>query len=169
MTTIRPEARGDAEAIRRVLEAAFPTPAEARLVDLLRRAGRLSASMVAEVDGRIVGHVAFSPVSTESEPAAIGAGLAPLAVLESHRRQGIAARLVDAGLIACRSLGFGWVVVLGDPSYYSRFGFRPAPAFGLSDEYEGGDAFQILELPPGALPKNAGLVRYAPEFASLGD
>lgn len=167
MTTIRPEAHGDAEAIRRVLETAFPTPAEARLVDLLRRAGRLSASMVAEVDDRIIGHVAFSPVSTDA--GAIGAGLAPLAVSEDHHRQGIAARLVDAGLAACRSLGFGWVVVLGDPSYYSRFGFRPAPSLGLSDEYDGGDAFQILELTPGALPKNAGLVRYAPEFASLGD
>lgn len=167
MTMISPEEPGDAGAIRRVLATSFPTPAEARLVALLREAGRLSASLIAEVDGQIVGHIAFSPVSTES--GATGAGLAPLAVLESHRRQGIAARLVDAGLIACRSLGLGWVVVLGDPSYYARFGFRPARAFGLSDEYGGGDAFQALELIPGALPKDAGLVRYAPEFASMED
>jgi len=167
MMTIRPEGSDDVEAIQSVVEAAFPTAAEAKLVDLLRRAGRLSASMVAEVDGLAVGHVAFSPVSTES--GAIGAGLAPLAVLEDHRRQGIAARLVDAGLAACRSLGFGWVVVLGEPAYYGRFGFRPTREFGLSDEYGGGDAFQVLELTPGALPHGAGLVRYAPEFASLED
>ena len=64
--------------------------------------------------------------------------------------------------------GFGWVVVLGEPEYYSRFGFRPASAFGLSDEYGGGPAFQAVELVAGALPVGAGLVRYAPEFASLG-
>ncbi len=165
MMTIRPERPDDVEAIQAVVEQAFPTPQEARLVDLLREAGRLSASLVAEVDGRVVGHVAFSPVSTGS--GAVGAGLAPLAVLETHRRRGLAARLVEAGLAACRSAGFGWVVVLGEPAYYARFGFRSAREAGLTDEYGGGDAFQVLELAPGALPKGAGLVRYAPEFASL--
>lgn len=165
MTTIRPERPDDVEPIRAVVGEAFPTLQEARLVDLLREAGRLSASLVAEVDGRIVGHVAFSPVSTDS--GAVGAGLGPLAVLEEHRRRGIAARLVEAGLTACRSLGFGWAVVLGEPAYYARFGFRPAREVGLTDEYGGGDAFQVLELSPGALPAGAGLVRYAPEFASL--
>lgn len=166
MVVIRAERTNDEEAIRRALEAAFPTPAEARLVALLRAAGRLSASLVAEVDGRVVGHVAFSPVSTDS--GATGAGLAPLAVLEEHRGRGVAARLVEAGLAACRSAGFGWAVVLGEPSYYARFGFRPAGAFGLADEYGGGDAFGVLELIPGALPRGAGVVHYAPEFASLG-
>jgi putative acetyltransferase len=99
---------------------------------------------------------------------AIGAGLAPLAVIESHRRQGIAAELVRAGLEACREAGFGWCVVLGEPAYYGRFGFRAAPEFGLSDEYGGGESFQVIELIPNALPVNAGLVRYAPEFKSLG-
>jgi putative acetyltransferase len=97
-----------------------------------------------------------------------GAGLAPVAVTESHRRQGIAAELVRAGLDACRATGFGWVVVLGKPAYYSRFGFRSASEFGLYDEYGGGPAFQCIELVPGAMPVGAGLVRYAPEFASLG-
>jgi len=166
MTTIRQERSDDVEAIRAVVEGAFPTPMEARLVELLREAGRLSVSLVAEVDERMVGHVAFSPVSTDS--GAMGAGLAPLTVLEAHRRRGIAARLVEAGLDACRSAGFDWVVVLGDPSYYARFGFGPAGEAGLFDEYGGGDAFQVLELTPGALPTGEGLVRYAPEFASLG-
>ena len=145
----------------------FVTPAEARLVRLLRDAGRLTASLVAEVDGEVVGHVAFSPVSTAS--GAEGAGLAPIAVLPSHRRRGIGAKLVEAGLTASRAAGFGWVVVLGEPAYYSRFGFRPAGGFGLSDAYGGGDAFQAMELIPGALPVGAGLVRYPPEFKSLED
>ncbi len=135
-------------------------------MDLLREAGRLSASLVAEVDGRVVGHVAFSPVTVEAR--SVGAGLAPLAILPTHRRRGVGAALVAAGLDACRSAGFGWAVVLGEPDYYGRFGFRPASASGLSDEYGGGDAFQVVELTPGSLPAGAGLVSYAPEFASLG-
>jgi putative acetyltransferase len=167
MTTVRPEQTGDVDAIYAIHAASFPGVDEARLVDLLREGGQLSVSLVAEVEGAVVGHVGFSPVTVAS--GAIGAGLAPLAVVESHRRRGVAAELVRAGLVACSTAGFGWVVVLGEPEYYGRFGFRAAADFGLSDEYGGGAAFQALELAPGALPIGAGLVRYAPEFASLGE
>jgi len=167
MTMIRPERPGDEPAIRAVHVASFPTEAEARLVDLLRSAGRLSLSLVAEVDGAIVGHVAFSPVTTTS--GATGAGLAPLAVSPSHQRRGVGGMLIEEGLAACRTAGFGWAVVLGEPHYYGRFGFHPAPGVGLADEYGGGDAFQVVELVPGALPVGAGLVRYAAEFASLDE
>ncbi|QEL15243.1 GNAT family N-acetyltransferase [Limnoglobus roseus] len=166
MAEVRFERPGDAAAIYAVHSGSFPIDGEARLVDLLRDAGRLSVSLVAEAGGTIVGHVAFSPVTTAT--GATGAGLAPLAVVEGHRRRGVAAELVRAGLEACRDAGFGWAVVLGEPAYYGRFGFRPAPDFGLSDEYGGGPAFQAIELLPGSLPTGAGLVRYAPEFASLG-
>ena len=165
MARIRPEQPGDVSAIYAVHAASFPTLGEAGLVDLLRTAGRLSVSLVAEVRETVVGHVAFSPVTVAS--GAIGAGLGPIAVVDSQRRQGIAAELVRVGLPACRETGFGWVVVLGDPAYYCRFGFRPAAEFRLSDEYDGGSAFQAMELLPNALPADAGLVRYAPEFASL--
>jgi len=167
MATVRPERPGDVAAIYAVHAASFPGVDEARLVDLLRDAGRLSVSLVAEVDGAVVGHVGFSPVTVAS--GAIGAGLAPLAVIEAHRRQGVAAELVRAGLAASGVAGFGWAVVLGDPEYYGRFGFQAAADVGLSDEYGGGAAFQAMELAPGALPVGAGLVRYAPEFASLGE
>jgi putative acetyltransferase len=166
VTVIRPEQSGDAASIHAVHVSSFPTDAEARLVELLRAAGRLSVSLVAEVGGSVVGHVAFSPVTAAS--GTVGAGLAPVAVVESHRRQGVAADLVRIGLQACREAGFGWAVVLGEPEYYGRFGFRPASEYGLSDEYGGGSAFQGIELAPGALPVGEGLVRYAPEFASLG-
>jgi putative acetyltransferase len=165
MVSVHPERPGDAAAVHAVHAASFPTDLEARLVDLLRAAGRLRVSLVAEVDGAIVGHIAFSPVTAAS--GAVGAGLAPVAVAAPHRRQGIAAALVQAGLEACRAAGFGWAVVLGEPAYYSRFGFRPADEFGLADEYGGGPAFQAIELVPGAMPVGAGLVRYAPEFATV--
>lgn len=160
--TIRSESPEDTAAIHAVNASSFPTSAEADLVDRLRTAGRLVVSLVAEVDGQIVGHVGFSPVSADG--AAGGAGLAPVAVVDAQRRRGIAAGLIRAGLVACGDAGFTWCVVLGEPSYYQRFGFRPAPAYGLSEPYGGGDAFQVLELQPNALPVNAGLVRYAPEF-----
>ena len=166
MVTIRPERPEDAAGVYAVHAAGFPTEDEARLVDELRAAGRLSASLVAEVGGVVVGHVGFSPVTAGT--AAPGAGLAPVAVLAEYRRRGIAADLIRAGLDACRAAGFGWAVVLGEPAYYGRFGFRSAALVGLSDEYNGGPAFQATELLPGALPVGAGLVRYAPEFAAFG-
>jgi len=165
MFSIRPERPDDALAIRAIHITSFPTDVEARLVDLLREAGNLSISLVAEIHGDVIGHVAFSPVRVAS--GRVGAGLAPVAVLPSHRRQGVAALLVHAGLAECRSAGLRWAVVLGDPAYYSRFGFEPAPGFGLSDEYGGGTAFQVIALVAGGVPSGNGLVRYAPQFGTL--
>jgi len=86
---IRSEQHTDLEPIRLVHLANFPTPIEARLVDHLRQSGHLLVSLVAEAAGGIVGHVAFSPVHVKSGK--VGVGLAPVSVVESHRRQGIAA------------------------------------------------------------------------------
>jgi putative acetyltransferase len=169
MVTIRPEHDGDAAAIRRVHRAAFPTAAEARLVDRLRAAGHARVSRVAESDGRVVGHILFSPVTIDgSRDGGEGLGLAPLAVAPPHQRRGIGAALVRDGLAACRHAGRPFVVVLGDPAYYARFGFARAAAAGLDNEYGADEAFMVLELRPGALPAAGGLVRYAPAFAELG-
>ncbi|MGP1347151.1 MAG: GNAT family N-acetyltransferase [Phycisphaerales bacterium] len=167
--TIHHERPEHIDAIRAAITACFPTPGEARLVDALRSAGRLSISMVAiDTAGRVVGHIAFSPVTLAGdEDAPAGVGLAPLSVVESHRRRGLGAALASAGLRACRDAGWGWCVVLGEPGYYARFGFAPAARSGLTSEYDAGDAFQTLELTPGALPAGAGLVRYAPEFSEV--
>ena len=162
---IRPERPGDASAVRVVLEAAFPTPTEARLVELLRERDRVSVALVAEVDGKVVGHILFSPVSIElSEGRVEGAGLAPMAVLPAYQRQGVGTRLIEEGLPACRSAGFPFVVVLGDPDYYLRFGFLRASAFGLRNEYGVDAEFMVQELQPGGLPAGGGLVKYATEF-----
>jgi putative acetyltransferase len=92
MHTIRPEQPADAAAIRELLAAAFPTPAEARLVDALRASGNLLVSLVAESVGHVVGHIAFSPVTIGDGPDQVqGAGMAPLAVVADRRRQGSAA------------------------------------------------------------------------------
>jgi putative acetyltransferase len=163
---IRPEEASDVAAIYAVHASAFPTDAEARLVDTLRAAGRLSVTLVAEDGGRIVGHVAFSPVSLAG--AAAGLGLAPLAVTPDRQRTGIGGRLVRAGLAAAANAGAQFVVLLGHPGYYPRFGFRRAAEVGLGNEYGADEAFMVLELRSGSLPAAGGLVRYGPEFAAWG-
>lgn len=163
MPEIRPETAADRVAIHALVAACFPSDAEARLIDALRAAGRLSLSLVAEDAGGILGHIGFSPMTG----LAGGLGLAPLAVHAAHRRRGIGARLTREGLAGCARLGARFVVVLGDPAYYGRFGFMPASRWGLIGEYGGGDAFQALELIPGAITPGTGLIRYAPEFAAL--
>ncbi len=162
---LRAEREGEAAAIHALLQACFPTSTEADLVTALRASGRLALSWVAGADEGIVGHIGFSPVRTTAGQK--GLGLAPLGVAPKQRRQGIGSQLVRAGLAAAQEAGCRWVVVLGDPGYYSRFGFQPARACGLSDAYGSGEAFQLLVLEPGGLPAGGGRVHYAPEFAQF--
>jgi putative acetyltransferase len=164
----RLELPGDIAAIQAVNRAAFSTDAEARLVDALRASGRLIVSLVADDAGQIVGHVAFSPVTlSAAHPAADGIGLAPLAVVPAHQRLGIGSRLVCEGLAACAGAGFAFVVVLGDPGYYSRFGFVRARDHSLDNEYGVDEEFMVLALRPGGIPTAQGVVHYAPEFAQV--
>ncbi|HUE73876.1 MAG TPA: N-acetyltransferase [Pirellulaceae bacterium] len=164
MITIRPECSDDAAAIHAVHVAAFPAEDVARLVDALRAAGHARISLVAEIEGQIVGHVVFSPVTVDgSSSGREGPGLAPVAVLPGHQRRGIGSALIREGLAISRQHGYGFVVLLGHPEYYPRFGFRRGSDFGLANEYGADEAFMVLELVPGSLPPG-GLVRYGPEF-----
>jgi HAD superfamily hydrolase (TIGR01509 family) len=166
---LRPEIPGDLPGVRSVNEQTFPTPAESNLVDLCRQRDRVTLSMVAILGGHVVGHGLFTPVTLEpSWDGRLAVGLGPLAVLPEFQRTGIGSRLVRAGLDRLRGLEAGFVVVLGAPAYYSRFGFQPGHALGLSSDYGDGDEFQVLELHPGLLAGMQGRVRYAPEFAELG-
>ena len=160
---VRPETPADVPSVRAVHRAAFPSPLESRLVDALRAAGKATLSLVAEEDARVVGHVLFSPVSVEGT-AARGVGLAPLAVLPGHQRGGHGSTLVREGLTRTAALGYDFVVLLGEPDYYRRFGFVPASRFGLRNEYGVDAPFMAYALRPGGLDRIAGLVRYAPEF-----
>lgn len=163
---IRRETPADVAAIRRVNEAAFGQPDEARLVDALREQATPFLSLVAEEEGRIVGHICFTPVEVGE---AVILGLAPMAVVPERQNQGIGSRLVEAGLEECRRAGFGAVVVLGHPDYYPRFGFAPAAPRGLRSEYDVPDpVFMLLELVPGAAAGLEGVARYHPAFRALG-
>src|SRR5262245_54267184 len=113
---IRPECSDDVGAIYAVHASAFPTEEEAKLVDRLRAANHLSVSFVAEHDGQVVGHIAFSPVLLKNTPG--GLGLAPMGVMLEYQRRGIGDSLVRKGLEAAVKVGAEFVVVLGHPTYY---------------------------------------------------
>lgn len=166
---VRPERLAERAAIRQVNTLAFGRPNEAALVDALRKRGRPYLSLVAIEDGRIVGHIFFSPVILESEGGTFPIfGLAPMAVLPECQRRGIGSRLVWRGLEECARIGQTVVVVLGHPGFYPRFGFVPASRKGLYCEYAvPDDAFMAAELLPGALQGRTGLVRYLPEFSEV--
>jgi putative acetyltransferase len=162
---IRAERTGDGDSIAALVEAAFGRPAEAALVAALRQAHALDVSLVAEQDGVLVGHVALSPVSVQGAFMPGVLGLAPLAVHPDRQRRGIGTRLVEAALAAARKGGGKLVVVLGDPAYYRRLGFRPAKDIGLTCPWPAaGAAFQALIL---ASPWPRGLVRYHAAFDAL--
>ncbi|MET1533034.1 MULTISPECIES: GNAT family N-acetyltransferase [Burkholderia] len=168
VVTLRDARASEADAIGRVIRAAFAGEPqggafEQRIVDTLRADGALSVSLVAECDGRIVGHVAFSPVAIGGEPAGSQQwyGLAPLAVRPDCQRQSIGAGLVRTGLDALRRLGARGCVVLGEPAYYTRFGFEPHGDIvfpGVPAEY-----FLALSFDESA-PLPAGDVRYHDVF-----
>ena len=166
---IRPETPDDIPAIREVNKRAFGAPAEAHLVDRLRAADKAVVSLVAERDGRVVGHILFSPVSVTNAPPALRAvGLAPMSVLPEFQQMGIGSGLVRDGLSACQQAGYDIVVVLGHINYYPRFGFSRARDHGLENEYQAEDGFMVLELKEGVLQTIGGLVRFAPEFRESG-
>jgi putative acetyltransferase len=164
MIAIRPEQDGDAGEIRTILESAFGGTDEANLVEALRASGNLTISLVAAEADRLVGHLAFSPVTIDGRPG--GLGLAPLAVRPEFQRTGIGGRLVREGLARAATFA-GYVVVLGHPEYYSKFGFQTASACGIGNEYGADDAFMVLELRVGGMPAG-GLARYGPEFGAWG-
>src|SRR5690242_13713669 len=113
MCTMRRETPEDIPAIHHIHTAAFGRPNEADLVDALRRNKALTISLVAIQDGRLVGHIAFSPVTITSSTGNIEAlGLAPMAILPAYQRRGIGSQLVEAGLTACHHTSYGVVVVL---------------------------------------------------------
>lgn len=166
MLIIRTEEPGDIAAIHHVNQQAFGRAAEADLVDALRRNGKATLSLVVEDDGRVIGHILFSPVMIESgDDQFAGVGLAPVAVLPERQNEGIGSLLVEEGLDRCRAAGHPFAVVLGHQAYYPRFGFVPASQFGIRSEYDVADEhFMIIELQKDALLNRDGLARYQPEF-----
>lgn len=165
--TLRSERPSDTAAIDTLIAKAFldaphASHTEHFIVGALREAGQLSLSLVATDHGDIVGHVAVSPVAV-SEGTEGWYGLGPVSVAPERQGQGIGARLVQQALAELRRLGAEGCVVLGEPAYYGRFGFKAVPELVLPDvppEYFQAVAFR------GAMP--AGTIAYHAAFDSQG-
>ncbi len=159
---LRPEKPGDEGAIRELTRVAFDghphsDGSEPAIIDRLREAGALLVSLVSVEGGRIVGHIAFSPVTWSGQGRWVGLG--PVSVAPDLQARGIGGKLVREGLKRIADLGFHGCVVMGDPAYYGRFGFEVDPRLtypGVPPEYFMRLAFQPVE--------GDGPVTYNPAF-----
>jgi putative acetyltransferase len=164
---IRLETDADFDTIRQVNRLAFGREDESGIVDALREGRHIRISLVAQVGGEVVGHIALSNLPILTNTGTVSAlSLAPLAVLPKYQKQGIGSALVREGLEACRNQGCRIVLVLGHPRYYPRFGFSAKLAEPLSSPYSGRDSWMALELLPGALQGVTGWVRYPLPFGT---
>lgn len=152
----------DIAGIDAVLRQAFPGPEEADLVTRLHADGDVAISLIAEAGGVVCGTVIFSPMSAPFR----ALGLAPVAVLPGHQRQGIGAALIHEGIELARVQGWEAVFVLGDPDFYQRFGFLAETAAPFENRYSG-PYFMALALGEHGLAVTGGAVEYAPAFATL--
>jgi putative acetyltransferase len=160
---IRNETAADVAVIEAVTTAAFleaphTSRTEQFIVEALRRTGQLTVSLVADAEGVVVGHVAISPVSI-ADGASGWYGLGPISVAPEYQRRGIGSRLMREGLRVLREHGASGCVVLGEPGYYGRFGFRVDPDLslpGVPPEYFQAISFGVSH------PK--GVVFYHPAF-----
>ena len=166
MVSVRYEKPEDIPLIYSVHEKTFKRDAEGRLADRLRRACADHISLVAEDNGTIVGHVMFTPVLIKNDKEIRGMGLAPMAVLPTHRRRGIGTLLVQSGLQILQKKGCPFVIVLGHPDYYPRFGFQPASRFNIKSQWEGvpDEAFMILVMDEEAMRNVSGIALFRDEF-----
>ncbi|NIR60288.1 MAG: N-acetyltransferase [Gammaproteobacteria bacterium] len=168
--TVRAETPEDIRAIDVVHLSAFAGESEANLVRALRESDRFlpDLSLVAEVHGRIVGHVVLSRARLESDSGAREVlVLGPMSVVPSQSHRGIGSALVRAAVDRGRAHGYGAIVVAGFPDYYRRFGFEPMAKWGLDcslsiPEY----AVTAMELAEGALA-GGGRVVYPAEFTHV--
>ncbi|WP_295812153.1 GNAT family N-acetyltransferase [uncultured Nitratireductor sp.] len=163
--TIRPETAADRDTVHALLTAAFEGDGEAGLVRALHAAGDVVLALVAEFEGAVCGHVLFSRLNVENgDKSSPAVALAPLAVLPARQRRGIGAQLVEEAHRQLKTTGETLSVVLGEPSYYRRFGYTRNDAAGFESEYQC-DALQAVRWGD-AVPRTGRLV-YAPAFGGL--
>ncbi len=170
---IRQEVGSDFDRVYEVVKAAFLNAAhtnhdEQNLVARLRNSAAFipALSLVAEVDGKIVGHIMFTKIAIKAEKKTHSAlVLAPVAVLPQMQGKGIGKKLILAGHEIARSLGFTAVILVGHPVYYPRFGYSKASAFDLSLPIAvPNEAFMACQLTENALAEVNGVVEFPKEF-----
>ena len=164
---IRQEKPEDIKAIHTLNEQAFGALEEANIIDKLRDTCKGLLSLVAAEKNKIVGHILFSPATIEGKHGVVeGMGLAPMAVLPEMQRQGIGTQLVKKGIKYLERTKCPFIIVLGHPEYYPRFGFEIASKYGIKSQWEGvpDEAFMILWLDKSMMNRVSGIGKYKDEF-----
>ncbi|MBY0495707.1 MAG: N-acetyltransferase [Cyanobacteria bacterium] len=162
---IRDEQRDDVDAVRDVNRQAFGHEQEGRIIDALRERGGVVLSLVAVTNGTIVGHIMFSPATVGP---VLGAALGPMAVAPGNQRKGIGTQLVARGVEQLRNRGCPFIVVIGHPAFYARFGFQSAPAQALTCAWDvPAAAFMVNVLHPDSAGRLQGSVEYRTEFSTV--
>ena len=166
MVHIRPEKSENLPLVNSLIIETFKRDTEARLVDRLRRASADYLSLVADDNGTIVGHIMFTPATITNDRTVTGMGLAPMAVIPSYQHQGIGKLLVREGLRILQETGCPFVIVLGHPDYYPRFGFQPASRYNIRSQWDDvpDEAFMILIMDDKAMRNISGVARFRDEF-----
>ena len=160
---VREERPGDVGAIRDLNQRAFGQNQEADIVDALRSNGGALLSLVATVNEQVLGHIIYSPISVGGLR---GAALGPMAVLPELQRQGIGSTLVEAGNRRIEQGGCPFIIVVGHPEFYPRFGFKPARPRGITCEWDlPDDVFMVLVLDEAEMEGVSGLAKYRDEFS----
>lgn len=163
---VQEERPDDVAAIRDLNKRAFGQDQEGNIVDALRSNGAALLSLVATLDGRVVGHIMYSRLTVGGD--VTGAALGPMAVIPEHQRQGIGSRLVEAGNRRLKDAGCPFIVVVGHADFYPRFGFGPASTHGIKCEWEvPDDVFMLLVLDQPRMQGVSGLAKYRDEFSTV--
>ena len=174
---IRKETPKDYAWVVELTEKAFETMEfsdhnEGKLVENLRKSESFirDLSLVAELNGKVVGHILFTPLRIENNQRHFDSlTLAPVSVLPEFQNQGIGSQLILAGHERAKELGFKSVIVFGHPKYYPRFGYIPASSYGIKSPIPlpSDDVFMTLELVDGSLSGVSGTVVFPPEFGII--
>lgn len=168
---IRTERKEDFAEIYQLVASAFKQDFESELIEKIRKGLTYvpELALIAEENGRLVGYILFSKIKIVGKGVAYDTlALAPLAVDPLYQKQGIGSMLVTDGLERAKVLGFLSVIVLGDPNYYSRFGFQKASKWHIQCPFEvPEEAFMAIELAEGALQEKKGVVDYSKVFTEM--
>ncbi len=167
---IHPEQPSNYQGIAETILQAFEQDNEVRLVQQIRKSDRYipNLSLIAEVDGVIVGHILFSYIDLVNNDVTYKVlGLAPLAVKSKFQNQGIGSALVREGLAKADAMGESMAIILGHPQFYHRFGFEPSVCYGIESPFPVPENFFMVKTLNNYQNTQRGKVIYPPPFLGV--